>query len=105
MEKNSKETPDKIARKKGFHRVIEKIRNLPKRDEAGPSNSNTQQPQIEEKLKYNNTPERRNRDRSSDSDQTIAVPAFNFKRHFGDTSVRCIQMEQQTKYSKKTNGN
>ena len=34
MEKNSKETPEEIARKKEFHRVIEKIRNLPKRDEA-----------------------------------------------------------------------
>ena len=48
MEKNSKVTPEELARKKEFHRVIEKIRILPKRDEAGPSSSNTQQPQIED---------------------------------------------------------
>ena len=28
---------------------------------------------------------------SSDSDQTIAVPAINFKRYLGATSVRYIQ--------------
>ena len=48
MEKSSKETPEEIARKKEFHRVIEKIRKLPKRDEAGPSSSKTQQSPIED---------------------------------------------------------
>ena len=41
MEKNNKEAPEEVARKKEFHSVIEMIRNLPKRDEAGPNSSNT----------------------------------------------------------------
>ena len=51
MEKNNKEALEEAARKIEFHRVIERIRNLPKRDEAGPSSSITQQqqqPQYEE---------------------------------------------------------
>ena len=87
MEKNSKETPEEVARKKEFHRVIEKIRNLPKRDEAGPSSSNTQQqqrPQYEEE--GTNVDQRDETETmSSDSDQTI-----NFKRYLGATRVRYI---------------
>ena len=35
MEKNNKDAPEEVPRKKEFHRVIEKIRKLPKQDEAG----------------------------------------------------------------------
>ena len=86
MENNSKESPEEIALKKEFHCVIEKIRNLPKRDETGPSSSNTQQPQIEDE---DVTTHQRDETEtmSSDSDQTIAVPAINFKRYLGATSV------------------
>ena len=43
MENNSRETQEPADRRRVFHRVIEKIRNLPKRDEKGTSSSNTQQ--------------------------------------------------------------
>ena len=98
MEKNSKETPEEVARKKEFHRVIEKIRNLPKRDEAGPSSSNTQQQQPQYEEENINADQRDETETmSSDSDQTIAVPAINFKRYLGATSVRYIQMGTASK--------
>ena len=75
-EKNSKETPEELARKKQFHRIIERIRNLPKRDEAGPSSSNTQQPPIEDEDIATHQKEE-TETMSSYSDQTIAVPAIN----------------------------
>ena len=43
MENNSRETEEELERKREFHRVIEKIRAKPKRDDTGTS-SNTQQP-------------------------------------------------------------
>ena len=94
---NSEETQEEIDRKKEFHRVIEKkIRNMPKRDEAGASSSNTQQPPIgEEELNTHQRDEIETM--SSDSDRTIAVPAINFKRYLGATSVRYIQMETASK--------
>ena len=82
MEKSSKETPEEIARKKEFHKVIKKIKNLPRRDEACPSSSNTQQPQIEDE-DINSHQRDETETMSSDSDQTIAVPAINFKRYLG----------------------
>ena len=96
MEKNSREKPEQIARKKEFHRVIDKIRNLPKRDEAGPSSSNTQQLPLEDE---DITTHQRDEieTMSSDSEQTIAVPAINFKRYLGATSVRYIQMGTASK--------
>ena len=80
MEESIKEIPEEVARKQEFHRVIEKkIRNLPKRDEAGPSNSNTQQPQIEnEDITTHQRDETETM--SSDSDQTIAVMAIKISR-------------------------
>ena len=60
-----------------------------KKNEAGPSNSNTQQPQTEDE--YIATHQRDETETmSSDSDQTIAVSAINFKRYLGATSVRYI---------------
>ena len=89
MEKNSKETQE-IDRKKEFHRVMEKSETC-LNAEAGPSSSNTQQPQIgEEELDTHQRDETETM--SSDSDQTMTVPAINFKRYLGATSVRYIQM-------------
>ena len=80
--------------RKEFHRVIEKIRNLPKRDEASPSSSNLQQPPIEdEDITTHQGDETETM--SSASDQTIAVPAINFKRYLGAASVRYTQMGNQ----------
>ena len=86
MENNSRETEEELERKREFHRVIEKIRAKPKRDDTGTS-SNTQQSQEQDEIET----------MSSDSDQTIAVPAINFKRYLGATSVRYIQMGTASK--------
>ena len=86
MENNSRETEEELERKREFHRVIEKIRAKPKRDDTGPSSS-TQQPQEQDEIET----------MSSDSDQTIAVPAINFKRYLGATSVRYVQMGTASK--------
>ena len=86
MEINSRETEEELDRKREFHRVIEKIRAKPKRDDTGTS-SITQQPQKQDEIET----------MSSDSDQTIAVPAINFKRYLGATSVRYIQMGTASK--------
>ena len=76
--------------------MIDKIRNLQKkRDEAGASTSkNTGS--VEEKT----MPELQSEETeivSSNSDQTIAVPAINFKRYLGTTGVRYIQMGKASK--------
>ena len=42
-ENNIRETQEVADRKREFHSVIEKIRNMPKKDEAGTSSSNTEQ--------------------------------------------------------------
>ena len=86
MENNSRETEEELERKREFHRVIEKIRAKPKRDDTGTS-SNTQQPQEQDEIET----------MSSDSDQTIAVQSINFKRYLGVISVRYIQMGTASK--------
>ena len=53
-------------------------------DDTGTS-SNAQQPQEQEEIE------------TMSSDQTIAVPAINFKRYLGATSVRYIQMGTASK--------
>ena len=69
---------------------------MPKRDEAGTNSSNTQQPQFEEE---DIAPHQKDETEtmSSDSDQTKAVPAINFTRYLGATSVRYIQMGTASK--------
>ena len=103
MEKNSKETQEEVDRKREFHRIVKRITNMEKRDEAGPSSSNTQQPPDKEKeLEMQQRDEMKTM--SSNSDSTIAVPATNYKdiseRPVWDTSRR----ERQAKYSMMTNG-
>ena len=93
MENNSRET-EELERNREFHRVIEKIKAKPKRDDTE-TISNAQQPQEQDEIET----------MSSDSDQTIAVPAINFKRYLGANfkrylgaiSVRYIQMGTASK--------
>ena len=66
IENSSRETEEELERKREFTRVIEKIRAKPKRDETR-SSSSTQQPQKQDEIET----------MSSDSDQTITVPAIN----------------------------
>ena len=67
-------------RKREFPRVTEKFRNMPKRDEAGTSSNNYQQsPEIDQVLEMQQRDEIETM--SSESDQTIAVPALNFKTY------------------------
>ena len=96
MERNNQETQEETERKREFHRVIDKIRNLQKkRDEAGPSTSKNTGPVEEETIPELQSEE--TKIMSSDSDQTIAVPAINFKRYLGTTGVRYIQMGKASK--------
>ena len=52
----NKETEDEIERRREFHRVINKITNLPEQNEAGTSTSNTRQTQPQEDSFGMNTP-------------------------------------------------
>ena len=93
MENSSRELQEEVDRKREFHRVIEKCRNMPKSNEEGPSSSNTQQPRDrEQELELQQRAEIEN-----DSDQTIAVPAINSRTYFGAASVRYIHMETASK--------
>ena len=78
-------------RKKIIWRRIDNIRNMLERDEEGTSNSNNQQPpEREQDLEMQRRDGKETM--SSDSDQTIAVPAINFKRYLLVTSVGYFQM-------------
>ena len=94
MERSNQETHEETERKREFHRVIDKIRNLQKK-RAGPSTSKNTGSAEEETM-----PELQSEETeimSSDSDQTNAVPAINFKRYLGTTGVRYIQMGKANK--------
>ena len=96
MENSSREIQEEAVRRREFHRVIETIRKMPKKDDAGTSSSNTQQiPDGDQELEMQQRDEIETM--SSDSNQTIAVPALNFKRYLGATSVRYIQMGTASK--------
>ena len=90
MEGMSQETQEEIERKREFHRVIDKIRNLQKPNETGQRTSRLQthseipKPEDAETM-------------SSGSENTIAVPAINFKRYLGATGVRYINMGKASK--------
>ena len=95
MEGINKETQEQIERKKEFHRIVDKIRNLQKPNETGQGTSRHQtgetQPDPE-------TPEFEDAETmSSGSENTIAVPVINFKRYLGATSVRYINMGKASK--------
>ena len=95
MEGLNKETQDEIERKREFHRVIDKIRNLQKPNETGQGTSRQQTGEIQPDSEI---PELEDAETvSSGSENTIAVPAINFKRHLGATGVRYINMGKASK--------
>ena len=94
----NKETRGETERKWEFHRVINKIRNLPKPNEAALSTSNTNQIQPEEdSFEIETQGFAEIETISFDYDNTIAVPAINFKRYLGATGVPYINMGQASK--------
>ena len=79
MENSGRETEEELERKREFHRVI---KSEAKKGRNRDKQQSTQQPQEQDEIGT----------MSSDSGQTTAVPAINFKRYLGATSVRYIQM-------------
>ena len=75
MENNSKEIQEEAERKNEFRRVIERIRNMPKRDEAGTSSSDNRQ--LSGRSRELETERDQIETMSSDSDQT------KLQRYFG----------------------
>ena len=70
----NRETTEEIERKREIHTVTNKIRTLPKPNEAGPSTSNTRQIQPEEDSIEMETPGFAETETIlSDSDKTIGV--------------------------------
>ena len=95
MEGMSKETQEEIERKREFHRVIDKIRNLQKPNETGQGTSGQQTGEIQHGSEI---PELEDAETmSSGSENTIAVPAINFKQYLGATGVRHISMGKASK--------
>ena len=89
------ETQEQIERKKEFHSVIDKRRNLPKPNELGQGISRQHRETIQPDLKI---PEFEDAETmSSGSQNTIAVPANNFKRYLGAIGVRYINMGKASK--------
>ena len=95
MEGMSKESQEETERKREFHRVIEKIRNLQKPNETGQRTSRQQTGEIQHDSEI---PELEDAETmSSGSENTIVVPAINFKRYLGATGVRYINTGKASK--------
>ena len=95
MEGMSRETQEKIERKREFHRVIDKIRNLQKPIETGQGTIRQQTGEIQHNPEI---PEFEDAETmSSGSENTIALPAINFKPYMGATGVRYINMGKASK--------
>ena len=78
--------------------MIEKIRHLPKANEAGPSTSSPRQAQPEEdRIKVEAPVTAGTENMPSGSENTIAIPATNFKRYLEATGIRYINMGQASK--------
>ena len=73
--------------KKSIHWVIEKIRNLPEWDDAGPSTgtNNYNQEQEKNELEPDVQENEELEITSSDTEHSIAVAAINFRRYLGAT--------------------
>ena len=83
-----------LKEENGKGNSIEKITNLPKPNEAGPSTSCPRQTQPGENRIET---EAETEIMSSESENTIAVLTIFFKRNLGDISVRYINMRQASK--------
>ena len=90
MERQNRELQYKTLRREELHRVIEKIRNTPnKQPEDQPRPSKVFQ--LEEPPDENKSLDVFETE-STSSNNSIDVPAINFKRYLGATEVRYIQM-------------
>ena len=85
MEEQDRETEEEIERRNELHRVFEKIRQWPQNQEKQPKTSREIQEQED-------SPEAEKE--STSSNESLSVPAINFKKYMGATGVRYIQMGQ-----------
>ena len=88
MEEQEKEPEDETTKREERYRVIEKIRNMPKNQDEGQTettNDNTTEAGSQSET---------NETESTGSADSLDVPAINFKRYLGTTGVRYIQMGQ-----------
>ena len=91
----NRETQEAIERQREFHRVINNIGNLqnPNETEQGTSRQRTEKSQPDLEIPEFEVAVTM----SSGSENTIAVPANNFKRYLEATGVRYINMEKASK--------
>ena len=89
------ETQVEIDRKREVHRVINKTRILPKPNELGQRTSSQQTETIQPHLEIPEVEDTETM--SSGSENTIAVPANNFKGYRGATGVRYKYMGKASK--------
>ena len=85
MEEQDSETEEETERRNELHQVIEKIRNLPQKQEKQLETSSEMQDQED-------SPEAKTE--STSSIESLGVSAMNFKKYIGATCVRYIQMGQ-----------
>ena len=85
MEEQDREPEEETERRNELHRVIEKIRKMPQKQEKQPETSGDIQEQED-------SPEAETE--STSSIEALGVPAINFKKYVGATGVRYIQMGQ-----------
>ena len=85
MEEQDEEAREENERRNELYRVIEKIRNLPQKQEKQLETSSETQEQED-------SPEVETE--STSSIESLGVPAINFKKNIGATGVRYIQMGQ-----------
>ena len=85
MEEKDRETEEDTERRNELHRVIEKIRKMPQKQEKQLETSGDIQEQED-------SPEAETE--STSSIGSMGVPAINFKIYMGATAVRYIQMGQ-----------
>ena len=88
MEEQEKEPEDDTTKREELYRVIEKIRNMLKKQDEG--QTETTNDNITEAGSQSET----NETESTGSADSLDVPAINFKRYLGTTGVRYIQMGQ-----------
>ena len=85
MEEQDGETEEENERRNELYRVIEKIRNLPQKQEKQlETSSETQEKEDSPEVETEST----------SSIESLGVPAINFKKYIGATGVRYIQMGQ-----------
>ena len=85
MEKQDGEAEEKTERRNELYRVIEKIRNLPQKQEKQlETSSETQEQEDSPEVKTEST----------SSIESLGGPAINIKEYIGATGVRYIQMGQ-----------